>query len=72
MNKKQKDEQYKLFAEAFHEVVVPELQDTNIRLDRIENKLDKIEDRLDRHGKTLDNHEKRIDDLETQVNISPA
>ena len=77
MNKKQKEEQYKLFAEAFHEVVVPEMtimkedigelkedvKDIQERVGRIETKLDKIDDRLDRHGVALDNHEKRIGKL---------
>ncbi len=51
MNKKQKEEQYKLFADAFHEVVVPlfentaskeDMEDIKSRLDRVETKIDKI------------------------------
>ena len=77
MNKKQKEGQYKLFAEAFHEVVVPELaelkddmKDVKDRVGRIETKLDKIDDRLDRRGVALDNHEKRIGKLETHTGIA--
>jgi hypothetical protein len=58
---------YDTFAKAFHEVVVPELdqikedvKETNTRLGRVEEKLVKIDDSLDRHAATLDNHEKRI------------
>ena len=76
MNKKQKEEQYKLFAEAFHEFVVPKLvelkddmKDVKDRVGRIETKLDKIDDRLDRHGVALDNHEKGIGKLETHTGI---
>ncbi len=74
MNKNQKEEQYKLFADAFHEVVPPlledlatkeDMEDVKSRLERVEMKIDKIDDRLDRQGKTLDNHEKRIGNLES-------
>lgn len=80
MNKKQKEEWFKLFAEAFHEVVIPILEtlatkdDLNEvkerlggvenRLEKVEYRLDKIDDRLDRHGKILDKHENRISELE--------
>lgn len=86
MNKRQKDEQYKLFADAFHEVVVPllentatkddlrglkeDMKDVKERVYRIETKLDKIDDRLDRQGKTLDGHGKRIKKLESHARIT--
>jgi prefoldin subunit 5 len=76
MNKKQKEEQIKLFAEAFHEVVVPLLEnmttkdDLNEAVDKIERRIDKTDDRLDRYGKMLDNHEKRIGSIETRANIA--
>ena len=85
MNKKQKDEQLKLFAEAFHEVVLPLLENmatkddiravreemaTKDDIDRIELKLVNIDDRLDRHGKSLDNYEKRIRKVESHVGLT--
>ena len=72
MNKKQKEEQYELFADAFHEVVVPLLENlaTKDGIDRIERKIDKSNDRSDRHGKTLDGHEVRIGKLETHTGIA--
>ncbi|MFV1917496.1 MAG: hypothetical protein ACC618_03410 [Patescibacteria group bacterium] len=74
-----------VFSKAFHEVVVPLLEDmvtkgdikeikvtldgVDKRTERIERKLVKIEDKLDRHDAKLDNHERRIGKLETK---SPA
>jgi DNA anti-recombination protein RmuC len=64
MNKKQKEEQFDLFTEAFHEVVVPELQeikedikDIKERVGLVETSLEKIGDRLDRHGKSIEDLE---------------
>ncbi len=72
MDKKQKEETTKIFAEAFHEVVVPELEKITERLievgegvDTLNRKFDAQQDRMDRHGKQLENHEKRIQVLET-------
>lgn len=82
MNKKQREEQLKFFSQAFHEVVVPLLEDmatkgnieeikeamaTKEDIDRIERKLVKIDDRLDRYGGRLDSHGKRISRLETRT-----
>jgi peptidoglycan hydrolase CwlO-like protein len=62
---------YKVFADAFHEVVEPHLEEiknrldkVDIQLDKVVSKLDKVDDRLDRHGTMLDKHEKRITSLE--------
>jgi len=76
MIKNSKDEHlYKVFSEAFHEVVEPHLEDikdtlenVETRLDKVETKLDKIDDRLDRHGTILDGYGKRMSTLEE---ISP-
>lgn len=71
MNKKQKEETIKVFSEAFHEVVIPALEDMEERLaskkdlDRIERKLDATIDRMDRHGKQLKNYDERIQILES-------
>ena len=71
MTKKDKDESYEMFSKAFHEIVVPTLEDMEERLaskkdlDRIERKIDATINRMDRHGKQLDNHEERIQTLET-------
>ncbi len=71
MDKKHNEQQYKLFAEAFHEVVIPELKEikndlTTLlkRTDNIEVKISKIDDKLDRHDSRIDSHEKRISKLE--------
>lgn len=70
MNKKQKEETIKVFSEAFHEVVIPALEDMEERLaskkdlDRIERKLDATIERMDRHGKQLEIHKERILALE--------
>ena len=73
-----------IFAKAFHEVVVPLLENmatkddvkdikenmaTKDDVDRIELKLVKIEDKLDRHDAKLDNHEKRISKFERKSAI---
>lgn len=61
---------HKKFAEVFHEVVVPVLEDMEKRLaskediDRLERKLDSHQNRMDRHGKQLENHEERVQNLE--------
>lgn len=71
MDKKSKEEIYKLFSDAFHEVVPPLLENMEERLaskediDRIERKMDSHQDRMDRHGKQIDEHEERIQTLET-------
>lgn len=62
---------YDKFAKAFHEVVVPALEDMEERLaskedlDRIERKIDATTNRMDRHGKQLEDHEERVQTLET-------
>lgn len=76
MDKKLKEEQLKLFSQAFYEVVAPILEDmreemaTKSDIDRIERKLVKIDDRFDRYGGRLDGHEKRIGRLETRTGIT--
>ena len=61
------------FASAFHEVVVPHLEEIKgdigqikQRLDKIDFRLSKIDDRFDRQGVTVDNHKRRIEKLETK------
>lgn len=81
MEKRQKDETLDLFAEAFHEVVVPALEDikTEIKelktdltsqIDRLDNKVEmytrKFVQVTDHQGDKLDNHEKRIKRLESK------
>lgn len=67
MIKKDKDEIFQMFSEAFHEIVPPLLENVAEKSDiyRVERKIEKIDDRLDRHGKQLDNHEEKIQTLET-------
>lgn len=73
MTKRQKEEQIKLFSEAFHEVVVPLLEnlvtkdDLNMAVDRLEDKIEKGNDRMDRHGKILDQYEKRLDKIDAHI-----
>ncbi len=73
VNKKQKEEQYKLFADAFHEVVVPLLEDVATKedldkvADRLERRLDKIDDRQDRHGRKLEDHERKFEKIESHI-----
>lgn len=68
MTKKQREEFLGVFAQAFHEVVVPVLEEmkdemtaTKEDVGRIERKLDNI---TDSHARKLDNHEHRIEKLE--------
>lgn len=73
MNKKQNDEHFfKLFSQAFHDVVVPELEEIKERLEKTATKEDI--DTLDRKYNALrdgvDNHEKRIEKLEEQASIA--
>jgi len=76
MNRKQKEEQFKLFADAFYEVVPPLLEnlatkdDLNNAVDRLERRIDKIDDRLDRHGKILDDHEKKFEKVATHLGLA--
>ncbi|KKQ51864.1 MAG: hypothetical protein UT19_C0005G0047 [Candidatus Woesebacteria bacterium GW2011_GWB1_39_10b] len=75
MNKKQKEEQIKFFVDAFHEVVIPVLDnlatkdDLNQAVDKIERRIDKIDDRLDRHGKMLGDHEKKLDKISKHIRL---
>ena len=82
MNKKQKEETIEVFAEAFHDVVVPVLEDFrndfNKRVDNIEEKLGNQIEHLDRkitnvtnhQSEKLDNHEKRIKKLEVKTAVN--
>lgn len=77
MNKKQKEETIKVFAEAFHEVVAPEIVEIKERLTNIEGGMDTLnrkfdaqQDRMDRHGKQLENHEKRINHIEEKATFT--
>jgi hypothetical protein len=78
MDKKQKEETMHVFVKAFHEVVIPTLEDMEERLaskgdiDRLERKLDSYQDRMDRHGKMLDNHDKRINTLEVNSRLATS
>ncbi|OGM05502.1 hypothetical protein A2125_00290 [Candidatus Woesebacteria bacterium GWB1_43_5] len=72
MDKKQRSETLDLFAEAFHEVVVPELEKITNRLtdvekgvDTLNRKFDAQQTRSDRHDQKFENHEKRIRKLES-------
>jgi len=75
MNKKQKEETIEVFAEAFHDVVVPVLEDLKKELkndiNRLDDKVEAINRRLiqvtDHHSEKIDNHEKRIGKLEAKV-----
>jgi len=70
MDKKQKDETFRIFSEAFHDVVVPLFEEikqnmvTKEDIYRLERKIEKGTERMDRHGKTIEDHEKRIKSLE--------
>ena len=79
--KKKKDKQYKFFADAFHEVVVPLLENMATKddvkdmankddIDKINSRLVKIDDKLERYGNRPDGHEKRITKLENKVAIA--
>ena len=83
MNKKQKQETVEIFAETFREVVLPELEkldqkieglDTKMAtkedIDRIIRKLDSHDNRMDRQGKLLENHEERLIKLEKTSSIA--
>ena len=67
---KKNDKLYDIFAKAFHEVVLPLIEDiqekmaTKDDIDRIERRIIKIDDHLERHDRTLANHGKRITKLE--------
>lgn len=68
MNKKQKDDMLKVFAEGFHGVVVPELEkidgkldtggedlkEVKMAVDSLDRKFDAQQTRLDRHGKDIE------------------
>ena len=80
MAKKLEEKMYEVFAKAFHEIVIPILENKADKKDlenlatkddiaKIETKLDKHEDRMDRHGQTLDIHEKRIKGLEKITSV---
>lgn len=83
MNQKQKDETIKVFAEAFHEVVVPVLEDLSAKIEgaekRLGERIDKLDDKVEMMNRSLitvtdhqadriDDHEKRIGKIETRVN----
>lgn len=77
MNKKQKQQFCDLFAESFHDVVLPTLEDMDenihaVRDDlvRIDRTLVRIEDRLDRHGSELDRHEKQLSHLKLKPSLA--
>ncbi|CAN5330152.1 hypothetical protein BH10PAT1_BH10PAT1_0050 [soil metagenome] len=63
MNTQNKEETIKLFAEAFHEVVVPVLEKMNLRMDKIEKDIKEIKKLLKNHDKRLDRHAVQIDRL---------
>lgn len=81
MKKRQKDKTLDLFTEAFHEVVVPVLQDfkaeVKAEFKEVKDNIDKLDNKVemytrkfvqvtDHHGDKLDNHEKRIRRLESK------
>lgn len=72
MNQKQKEEILDLFAQAFHEVVVPVLEGMGIQINKLDEKVEKIDRRLitvtDHQADKLDDHEKRIGKIETSIN----
>ena len=79
MIKKQKDEFYKLFAEAFHDVVMPLLENVatkddiaKIRAematkDDLNNAVDRLERRIGKIDDRLDRHGKMLDDHEKEI-----
>ena len=78
-NNKQLDQITDIFADSFHEVMMPALEDLPTKLDlkKIEEKINRVDDRVeainkrviqitDHHAVKLDNYEKRIGKLETK------
>ena len=55
---------YKKFSEAFHEVVVPELQEIKDKLTNVERGVDSLSRKFDAQQERLDRHDKRIQTLE--------
>lgn len=84
MTKKSKSEMYEVFAEAFHDVVVPILEsmdnrmgnlevgqeETNSRFDSLESSGDRIERKLNAHVKRTDVHEKDIKRIKRKLSLA--
>jgi len=68
-NKNQKGEIIDIFAEAFHEVVVPVLETlaTKKDIEKIDERLDKLDDRIEKVDHKIftitDNHSDKLDNL---------
>ena len=77
MSPQNEEQLAKFFAKAFHEVVVPVIEDlkkeTATKRDlqefeeRVNRRFDKIDDRLDRQGKTQDSQEQKIRRLKAEI-----
>lgn len=70
MNKKQRDETVDVFAEAFREVVLPELEKIDGRLTNLEEGMDTLNRKFDAQQERLDRHGQRISNLEKASTIS--
>ena len=66
MNKKKKEEQYKLFTDAFQEVVTPVMDDVLVRLEKVEKTMATKEDikRLEGNVEQID---VRLDRVEVKL-----
>lgn len=71
MNQKQKEETIEIFAEAFHEVVVPVLEDlaTKKDLKMVGDRLGRVEGSLDGVEERLGGVEERLDTLDNKVEM---
>lgn len=75
MTKKQKEEMLEVFSEAFHDVVVPVLEDMNEKMatkediDRLERRHFAIQARMDRQGKVIEKHDKEIKQVKTKLSL---
>ena len=74
MNKKQKEETIEVFAEAFHEVVVPVVEELKEDIKKLDDKVESINRSLiqitDHQANKLDNNEKRIKKLEVKTRFA--
>ena len=79
MNKKDKEEIFSLFGEAFREVILPSLEDIQEQIetraskediDRLERQKYAKEDQIERLGNRVDNHEKRLEKLELKSKLN--
>ncbi|OGY10709.1 MAG: hypothetical protein A3A58_01640 [Candidatus Blackburnbacteria bacterium RIFCSPLOWO2_01_FULL_41_27] len=70
MDKKQREEWFEMFGQAFREVMIPVLQDLKEELtNKIEEETERIEDKLDKHTDRMDRHGKKLEDLDERVTV---